>query len=717
MVRFERSILVVAAALMVLGAPRATRAEVYDVPILVDNEEDIIDLFESGAISEGERDLLIDLLQDKIDLNEADRDTLFELPGVTYGIADAILAARKDRNWFKSVADLEDVVGLPSDVLEQIRPFLYVVSRTPPPPPIGGSVRVKVADSFGDDAGPVAYTRLRLDGWDGMVGAGYVGILHEEPGRLSAVRPGGTADPYFIADAPEYTFEYLAKAYLYLDTDLWDNVHGSFIAGSYTAGFGERLVFDTTTRRRPNGWYSDDVVYESIDSKKADFQPRKGQFGAAFELRGISLADSVWIDFTGMFSWWRFDNYQYDYTPNRTYLSEAAAAGGEDGCYKEGRCFAYETFPDVFSEILAGGNSTVHFGTRSHVGVTGYWAKTQFEVGDDFVTWTPSAGFPARSSFWAVGGDAAWGTGIVDLFAEYARTDSGGNGAVLRSVLDLDPVDLEISGRFYDKSFDNPHARGEAAPDEYLGRRARDEAGGRVRVVAKLFPWWRLQSIANMWVHPTIDRIDMELLMRHDFQPLRELRLSSWAKYNDKDIAAGGRDEDYAASTDYEFDPDSAFATVDPDKAAEEALANATSFARGMKVDWGAQATTRFIPLTTVTAYFKMSWADITRKDRTLGVDFYGDRFERSYNTWLRVAVSPLPWLGFATRIKLLDEDIDEIGGPRGNELWEWYARVDFKILKWVKGYVRYDLRKYIDDTPPDPNPEHVIRGVVDVKF
>ena len=744
------SLLAVAHA-AVLAAVLATgglaRAEIYDVPVLVDTEEDIIDLYNNGDLTEGERDVLIDLLDNKVDLNKADRDDLYELPGVTYSIADTIIEARASRDdWFPSVAALEDVVGLPADVVDQIRPFLYVASRTPPSPPIRGSIRIKVADALngasssstatsssdgttdttpiGDvkDPGPSAYMRLRLDGWDGMVGFGYVGILHERPGELSSIDNGG--EPALIAESPHYAYDYIPKAYLFLDTELWGDARGAFIIGSYTAGFGERLVFDTTNKRKPDGWYKDDLVQDATDTRRGDFSPRKGLFGASAQLTEMHFTPDVWTDVTAMFSYWRYDQYQYDYSPNRTYYTAEDAVAGEKDCSKEGRCFTYETFPNVFSEILGGGNITTHFGGRSHLGVTGYWAKTAFLIDGVDIAWTRSATYPIRDAFWTAGADAAWGTGIVDLFAEYARTDNGGNAAVLRAELDLDPVDLELSARYYDELYDNPHGRGQAASDEFNGRRARDEAGGMVRMVAKVMPWWRLQLATDIWNHPTNGRTDMKLNHKDTFDPIRELRLSTWVTYTDKDLTVGGRNEDYAANleslvkADEERIDQLIAEGLDPDEANASVIADLDPTGKGMKLDWGVQLTAKAIPLTTITAYYKMTWWDVSK---------YEDQFQTDYSTWLAISVKPLPYLGFQTRVKVANEDLDSVeedtdgdGVPdkeSGDEYVQWYARVDFAILKWVKGYVRYDLKWFFDASPPDANPEHAIRGVVDVKF
>lgn len=743
--RWRRSALAPALAVAILLGATVARAEIYDVPILVESEEDILDLLTNGDITDGEAEVLMDLLDAKVDLNRAGRDELYELPGVTYPIADAILDARKERGeWFSSVSALEDVIGLPSSVLDQILPFLYVASRETPPLPIGGTIRVKVADSLTgsnsaplsassptdtitddhvENPGPAAYVRLRLRGWDGMVGFGYAGILHEAPGTLSGADAGG--EQVLIADRPAYTYEYIPKAYLWLDTELWDSTRGLFIIGSYGAGFGERLVLDTTGRTRANGVYFDDRIQDSIDTRKGDFRAPKGLFGAAARLTEMHVSDDVWIDATALFSYWRYDQYQYEYSPNKTYFSVEDADAGSDGCSKGNRCFTYETFPNVYSELLTGGNVTTHIGGRASVGVTGYWAKTNFLVDGVDIAWTRSAPYPVRSSFWTVGANAAWGVDIVDLFAEYARMDNGGNAFLLRAALDLDPVDLEFSGRYYDENYDNPHGRGQAQPDEFNGRRARDEAGGAVRMDVKAMRWWRLRVQGDLWTHPTNGRVDMKLLHRQTFDPLRELRLATWVNYADKDITVGGRDEDYVANLESLSAPeeqdliDELIAQgLDPDEINTAYIGDLTPAGRGMKVDWGVQITTKAIPLTTITAYYKMTWFDIKK---------YEDKFQTDYSTWLSVRVKPLSFLGFSTRVKVANEDLDSVeedtdgdGVPdkeSGDEYVQWYAAIDFSILRTLTGAVRYDLKWFFDASLPPSNPEHAIRGVIDVKF
>ena len=72
-------------------------AEPYDVPVLIDTDQDIWDLFYDQDITEDQRDHLLALLDNPLDINDASREELYELPGITYPQADAIVAAVEDR--------------------------------------------------------------------------------------------------------------------------------------------------------------------------------------------------------------------------------------------------------------------------------------------------------------------------------------------------------------------------------------------------------------------------------------------------------------------------------------------------------------------------------------------------------------------------------------------------------------------------------------------
>ena len=99
-----------------------------------------------------------------------------------------------------------------------------------------------------------------------------------------------------------------------------------------------------------------------------------------------------------------------------------------------------------------GGNTSVHFGERAHLGVTGYWAKNDFVLQDERLRFAPSSRLPHdRNTVWAVGLEGAIGFDMVDIFAEFSTMDTGGLAATARSEMGWGPVDLTVSFRYFDK--------------------------------------------------------------------------------------------------------------------------------------------------------------------------------------------------------------------------------------------------------------------------
>lgn len=708
---------VLAAAVALSVAPSA-RAELYSVPIIVESEDDIFDLYDNGDILEHEMDVLMELFQRGVDINRASRDELFELPGMTYPMADAVIRVRNELGRVEDLEQLYEREAITYDVLQQISAF--VTFGRPPislKAPVSGSLRLKVLETFDDEQLPASNARARLSALEGRLDVGWVGTLRERPGHLFLSNEG--AEPYFIADEPRLRFEGLEKAYVSYRTDVGASGRAQIIVGSFNAGFGERLTLDTTNRRRPYGLYVDDLIFDNVGGESnysADFRSHKGLRGASVGVQGIELGDTLRLDVTALGSWNPVDEYQYRYVPNRTYFSEEAAAGGETGCTSEGRCHAYQTFRDVYRHRLAGGNARMWLNGRSYVGLTGYVADNVFLAGDDVVDFAASSRQPIRRAFGTVGLEGGVGVGILDVFGEFARTDSGGNGALLRTLWDIDRVALEITGRYYDARFDNPFGRGEASAGQFLGMRSRDEAGGKVRAVIQPDRKWRIVTHADAWRHMAQERTDVDLYLRNELDPTRQVRWAVWTRMVDKDLGLGGRDQDYERSPSVNYD--AIYDEVDPDEAAIELRSAATDLARGMRAEVGNQLTLKPSRFTTVAAYARVTWRDVS---------VYDEYFERGLSMWLRGAVKPVTWLDLSSRVRYFDDDLDAspedtsgdgfLDYQRGNQFIEVYGRVAISVPKKLRASLRYDIRSFTDVKVRDRDPQHLIRGMIDAQF
>ena len=481
-------------ALLLVSFSGEALAVQYDVPILVQTEEDIRDLVVNEDISEEDGERLLALLLRPVRVNEADRVALYELPGVTYRLADAILATRESLGGFGGLRDLEKVPGLTPDILNQIRPFVRIQRPVVPPVLLTGKTRLGFMDSLTDEQAPGLYSRTlaEVDDW---LEFGALLLLADDPGSLSYVPFQETAEfkgetfedlaPFYIAEKGSFRFVPTNQRF-FVSTDqlLFGPTRLRAIAGSYVLGFGQRLTFDTSRKVQPDGWYPDVLVQPNYE--KGRVAPGRGMFGAAVSLDRLELSPEVWVNATAFASFWQHRLYQYElrlrdpgedladplddeFASPKVYYSYADSFPSDDFDYdgdgivdandegydeepgykcgpdQQDRCHQYETLHSVFSELIAGGNTSFHFGDRSHVGITGYWAELDFVVGDERLEFSDSARYPNdRESFYAAGIDGAFGAGPVDVISEFTAMDNGAMAFFSKMFAEIGEVDLEL---------------------------------------------------------------------------------------------------------------------------------------------------------------------------------------------------------------------------------------------------------------------------------
>lgn len=105
----------------------------------VTSEDDLRDLagewdydtaeYVAGEITNEEYEILKDLFDNKVNLNTADRDELYNLPEISYDLADKIIEYREKHGLFKSREEVKKVPGLSPDRYVQIAPFIEVRKR------------------------------------------------------------------------------------------------------------------------------------------------------------------------------------------------------------------------------------------------------------------------------------------------------------------------------------------------------------------------------------------------------------------------------------------------------------------------------------------------------------------------------------------------------------------------------------------------------------
>jgi len=740
------------AALIILFAG-AARAALYRVPILAESEDELRDLLEEGELDEEEFERLVHLVERPLDLNRARREALYDLPGLTWPMVDQIVKYREEQP-FRDVDDLTEA-GVPEDVVRQLYPFVKVAKRLARAPIITGDARLHGIERFSDDRTPSFNIRSRVTLF-GRVDAGISMLLQDKTGPFSWNHEDGLT--WISADEPGFTFS-VPKFYVTMDEGLW-----SAIIGSYQVGFGERLVFDESTRLEPNGFYPDDLLSEYEESGK--FGNRERMYGVAASLNQLPLGEGAGaLDATIWFSWWPYDLSQVDAESFLRYTDDSAFYGSSVGmsnplfcesgvdpeacaAQKTGR-LNYQTLRSAFTELVVGGHVAYLPTPQWRIGTTAYWSMIDWLEGGGDLFFAPAARYPNRDQFGAFGLDVQGTVSIVSLFAEYARTFDGGNAVSGRVILGWKRFDVELSGRWYDDEFDTPHARGSAADDEYRGQRDRDEAGGGVRVTFRPLKWFNGGVDLDVWTRPTLGYSALDLTSRFDFVPLDWLVVSTGVDYRDKVLSQGGRDEDYD-------DKGTSTIEVDPYNRRILDILDERTVGRGAKV--AAWLQLAFTPLGNlkIVAFVKSTLKDDEVSERAyyypqpLRLDlsnYYADHFAHDFYTWLRVDYEPIDGLELSARVKYLDVDTEyEVRGDRYVEGWlqaRWRIAdpVSLQLRYRIRGYVDEDVRRGQDtdgDGEPDLVPEtydieggtagifetyvpsdieHVLKGVVDVKF
>ena len=304
--------------------------------------------------------------------------------------------------------------------------------------------------------------------------------------------------------------------------------------------------------------------------------------------------------------------------------------------------FSFHTLPNMYAELLGGGNVTVNLDRRTSIGVTGYgsyinWLTEGIDL--DFQEWWRT---PFGGPFGAVGVNAHHGIDIVDVFAEVTRsfdsqTDGGGGFAgIVRAVTSWKKHEIEVSGRYYDQKFANPYARPISAADLFDGLRARDEAGFRVRTSSRFQRKFSLRTSADFWRAPSEDINEAAFYVRGDVDALKNLRLGLWTAYQDKELFDGGGGQCFAIS-------------VEDDENGEPIPCGGERYQVTARARWS--------PIRNVAA--TLQYTHEVQDDDDLDVDD-STRFRQDRAVTAIVTANPIPEARIRARVRFLDEDLKD---------------------------------------------------------
>ncbi len=695
-------------ALALCLIPSMAVARIYPTEILIDDEDDLRSLYEDGILPEDDYKALLSLLANPVDLNRAERDDLYQLPGITLEQAAAIVGDRVENGIFNRVEDLTRVAALPEGALAQIAPFAYARPPLTRTDPVRVRARFRLAKSFfeaptGDpqDSPQSTHTITELGYGQGprillggeihaykWLDAGAAFIIQESV--KDVIYSAETRDFHVSWGTPMFDF---GKAYISATRE-----EGSAIVGSYTAGYGLGLTFDNTDQEVPHGWYADLQVNDNVStSGPGHYSPTKRLFGGAARLTALRLGRYS-FDFSAFGSSWTYDLYQYymgmaggeEVDPNTAELSSPRI-------YIDGVKVGWLTLPNAYRESLVGGNATFRAGRRSHVGITawlGHLDRNILEGVEDPYDFVIRRGFPSVDTYGAVGVDAAFGVGLLDLRGEVSHTFTGGNALLVEARVTPTWGEFEVAGRRYDTGFDNPHAAGTAAADVYEGMRDRDEQGVRFRVKALPVPFLNVAATMDLWQGVSTGIFNGEAYLRIEARPHKKLMLAGFVDFKNRDLANNGRSRIYGSddtdTSDTGASPGDEYGTL-PDTY----LDSNQTYGAGEKNYFGFQAQTTALPRTTLSFFYKRYYEDTGLLYPT-GTGPCEPWFQVGHYLWGKVQVKLARSSQISFRIRYRDDDVWGDAEERSLEAW---LQGDHLFA----GKVKVSLRGLFGRLLPDP--------------
>jgi DNA uptake protein ComE-like DNA-binding protein len=562
-----------------LASPHTARAAEYETFIDIDDEDDLLELNTAGDISAETFETLVELLRRGVDLNKARREELFTLPNLSYAEVDAIIRYREEVGFIADPAALVINGVLDQKLLQSIAAYIYIVDPGVRYASTSGRVRLRTAYSPPDKRAPA----MVLDGQVQTLrhlSIGFAGVLMRN--RVHDVRydPGRDA---LSAKAPSPT-PYLPKVYVQWDTDRW-----AILAGTYRAGFGQRLTFDNTRNYTPNGFYRDQTIYprpvrlaslcrESTGELDAspcvgdeantyvtpDFRWQQTLQGLAVGLKRLDIGP-------GWLQAYAFSSVQaksiaqiYLYEPDKCVdprndddpsCSSPSVYIRRDDLNEPTSTARFQTLPRMYRDITSGGNVSYFFNRRSWVGATGYGTDITWLTGGKSIDFSESARVPFGGPFGAIGVNGAWGKRWSDLGVEVSRSfDSmkkatadapeprggGGFAALVRWVASWKTHEVETVVRYYDRNYANPYARPVAGRDLFEGQSARDEVGLRIRYTGRPTPKTNIRMWVNFWASPTFGIPQLHAYARVEHAVKRWFIPAIYWEGRDKDLRNNG---------------------------------------------------------------------------------------------------------------------------------------------------------------------------------
>ena len=513
---------------------------------LWENDSDIEQAMQDGDIDYETYSNLLNIYDNKIDINSADVFQLQSLPGLSQLDAARIVSYRLKHGYFKNPVELINPDIIDEETFDKIKIFIAV--EMPSKITTKGDVLFKTKSNSDVELDTTEYPRtydiLRLRvlklGSYMKFGATVEGDARYENYYQpnSGITTGGEMSHAYRLNKAYVGYErgpFITQAYL----------------GNYRAGFGQRLVFDNSGQSSPLGLYPDDTYSSEtqVTFYQSSAEKDKYSFGYTTNLLngfGGRIKQGR-LDFTGFYSKSKY--------PVKTYVLM------NDG---KSRLLMLE---DRYEETLLGSNVTYKVLDKtgefeeSYIGTTLYTSKREGMESTSINIWK----WPPQQSFAVYGTNFVTGYKGFNFVGEAAKVNGWGGAWNLKMAKKMGKLDVVYSHRDYDIDFYNPWAKAYSKHTDSAKFKCRDEQGDSIDLSSKITNNIKLQFVLDQFKHvakskvdsytneyytvyetPTTDR---EILLKYNWRLPRGMNLQIDRKWKDLDIYKNEDSSEKASKT------------------------------------------------------------------------------------------------------------------------------------------------------------------------
>lgn len=501
-----------------------------------ESDSDIEQAYQDGDIEYETYERLLTIYDDKIDINTADVFQLQSLPGLTALDASKIVNYRLKHGYYKDVKDLINPEIIDEITYENIK--IFIAAEQPEKVKTKGDIVFRTKSNSDVEMATTDYPRtydlfrLRLLKFGRYMN---FGAIIEGDARFT--------DYYYSGNITGGEFEHgyrLNKSYIGYEKG---PVIEQAYLGNFRAGFGQRLVFDTSGKSSPQGLYPDDTY--SKQTQTSIYSVSGG---------GIVLQDKYTLGSTQQ----QLKGFGARMKQGRFDLTEFYSKGGyslKTYVLMDDNSLRYVTLEDVYEETLFGSNLTYKLSdaTRdidaTYIGGTVYTSKREASFSDtDIQIWR----WPPEQSFAVYGTNFVTGYRGFNITGEMAKVHGWGDAWYIKTFKKMGKIDVIYSHRDYDIDFYNPWARGYSKHTDGTKFKNRDEQGDYIEFDSKLTRTMKLKFYVDQFSHtaktekdtvtglyytiyetPTTDR---EIYLKYNWKLPRGVNVQVDRKWKDKDI-------------------------------------------------------------------------------------------------------------------------------------------------------------------------------------